>query len=134
MIQTQFASDVRDCLCSTSLFIACCETLLGRKISGISRNPGTQAERAENVQAVLHELSDNILQTDLNHISGSRIVAGDAVDIHSLLEILAALLTGDAEYQNTGMLSDGITCCCVLTSTNKGMSSKHRLSVLHNSC
>ena len=53
----------------------------------------------------MHELTANILQTDLSHISGSRVVAGDPVDVHSLLEILAALLTGDADCQTTGMLA-----------------------------
>ena len=83
--------------------MACCEALLGRKVQGIKRNPGTAAERADNIEAVLYELTANILQTDLSHISGSRVVAGDPVDVHSLLEILAALLTGDADCQSTGM-------------------------------
>ena len=84
--------------------MACCETLLGRKVQGVKRNPGTEEERADNIEAVLHELTDNILQTDLSHISGRRVVSGDPVDVHSLLEILAALLTGDADYQTTGRL------------------------------
>lgn len=83
--------------------MACCEALLGRQVKLAVRNPSTTQDRAGNIQAVLNELEDSVLQTDLSHISGSRVVAGDVVDIHSLLEILAALLTGEAEVHAAGI-------------------------------
>ncbi|KAL3143967.1 Centrosomal protein of 95 kDa [Trebouxia sp. C0010 RCD-2024] len=89
-------------LSSTSVFVACCEALLGRKLQGIQRRPASAQERAENVQAVLWELSHNVLQTDLSHISGQGVVSQDPVDVHNLLEIFSALLTQETQHASTG--------------------------------
>ena len=63
-------------LCSTSLFVACCEALLGKKLHGVRRRPTSAQERADNIQVVLWELSHGVLQTDLSHISGHGVVSG----------------------------------------------------------
>lgn len=96
------AIDESACICSTSVFVACCEALLGRKLQGIQRRPASAQERAENVQAVLWELSHNVLQTDLSHISGQGVVSQDPVDVHNLLEIFSALLTQETQHASTG--------------------------------
>lgn len=88
-------------LCSTSLFVACCEALLGRKLQDVRRTPTTAKERAENVQAVLWELS-HVLQTDLSHISSQGVVSQDPVDVYNLLEIMSALLTKDDPHLRLG--------------------------------
>ena len=82
--------------------MACCEALLGRKLQGIKRCPASAHERADNVQTVIWELSHTVLQTDLSHISSKGVVAGDPVDVHSLLEILSALLATDDQLITTG--------------------------------
>ena len=82
--------------------MACCETLLGRKLQGIKRCPASAQERADNVQTVIWELSHTVLQTDLSHISSKGVVTGDPVDIHNLLEILSALLATDDQLITTG--------------------------------
>lgn len=84
------------------MLVACCEALLGRKLQGIQRRPASAQERAENVQAVLWELSHNVLQTDLSHISGQGVVSQDPVDVHNLLEIFSALLTQEPQHEGTG--------------------------------
>ena len=104
MLGTQWvpAFDESACTCSTSVFVACCEALLGRKLQGVQRRPASAQERAENVQAVLWELSHNVLQTDLSHISGHGVVSQDPVDVHNLLEILSALLPEETQHESTG--------------------------------
>lgn len=97
-------SNISGCICSTSLFVACCEALLGRKLQGIVRTPASARERAENVQAVLWELSHNVLHTDLSHISGQGVVSQDPTDVHNLLEILSALLMQDNQHDSIGTL------------------------------
>ncbi|KAL0048849.1 hypothetical protein WJX82_000902 [Trebouxia sp. C0006] len=88
-------------LSSTSLCVACCEALIGRKLPGIKRCPASAHERADNIQTVIWELSHTVLQTDLSHISSKGVVAGDPVDIHNLLEILSALLSTDDQLITT---------------------------------
>lgn len=58
-------------------------------------------ERAQNVQAVLWELSQ-VLQTDLSHISSQGVVSQDPVDVYNLLEIMSALLTKDNQHSSLG--------------------------------
>lgn len=94
-------------LCSTSLFVACCEALVGRKLQDVRRKSTTAKERAENVQAVLWELCQ-VLQTDLSHISSHGVVSQDPVDVYNLLEIMSALLTKDEQR-----LSSGKSTSCV---------------------
>ena len=94
-----------DLLCSTSLFVACCEALLGRKLQGVRRKPTTAEERTDNVQAVLWELSHNVLQTDLSHISSQGVVSQDPVDVYNLLEIMSALMTQDNQPVRIGDLT-----------------------------
>ena len=82
--------------------MACCEALIGRKLQGIKRCPGSAHERADNIQTVIWELSHTVLQTDLSHISSKGVIAGDSVDVHHLLEILSALLATDDQLISTG--------------------------------
>ena len=102
MLLTEPASDESASICSTSLFVACCEAVLGRRLQGIHRRPASAHERAQNVQAVLWELSHNVLHTDLSHISGQGVVSQDPVDVQNLLEIVSALLTQDNQLETTG--------------------------------
>ncbi|DBA77644.1 TPA: hypothetical protein ACH3X1_009441 [Trebouxia sp. C0004] len=88
-------------LSSTSLFVACCEALLGRKLEGIKRCPASAHERADNIQTVIWELSHTVLRTDLSHISSKGVVSGDPVDVHNLLEIVSALLATDDQLITT---------------------------------
>ena len=84
------------------MFVACCEALLGRKLEGVKRRPSTVQERAENMQAVLWELSHNVLQTDLSHISSQGVVSQDPIDVYNLLEIMSALMTQDNQHGTKG--------------------------------
>lgn len=54
------------------------------------------------MQAVLWELSHNVLQTDLSHISGQGVVSQDPVDVYNLLEIMSALMTQDNQQGSSG--------------------------------
>lgn len=90
-------------VCSTSLFVACCEALLGEKLQGIIRCPASAHERADNIQIILRELAHTVLQTDLSHISSMGVVSGDPVDVRNLLEILSALLSTDDQSRLTGI-------------------------------
>ena len=86
--------DVRVICTSTSLFVAACEALLGRKLGGIERRPTTPEQRAMNIDAVILELQDNVIKTSLSHISGTAVVAGELRPIRDLLELLKLLAGG----------------------------------------
>jgi len=88
------AQDVRVICTSTSLFVAACEALLGRKLGGIERRPTTPEQRAMNIDAVIVELQDNVIKTSLTHISGTAVVAGELRPIRDLLELLKLLAGG----------------------------------------
>jgi len=78
-------------ICSqTSVFVAACEAVMGRHLQGINRRPGSDADRAANINEVIWQVA-HLLKTDLNHISGQRIALGDMHDIFNLVEIMAAL-------------------------------------------
>ena len=79
-------------VCSTtSVLTAATEAMIGRRIEGVARKPRSVEHRTHNVQCVLNELASNVLQTDLSHISATRVANGDPRDVKDILEILAAL-------------------------------------------
>ncbi|QDZ25740.1 hypothetical protein A3770_18p82580 [Chloropicon primus] len=84
-------NDVRAVCSSTSVLVASYEAVVGEKITGIIRRPANVQERAMNCDAVIHKLQENVLGTDLRHISGERITQGNLQDTYDLLEILSAL-------------------------------------------
>ncbi|GFR43588.1 hypothetical protein Agub_g4685 [Astrephomene gubernaculifera] len=78
---------------STGVFVAALEGLLQVRLEDVLRAPSTNAERAYNCNLVVDALSQ-ILDSDLSHISGQRVVEGSIDDISNLLELLAALCQG----------------------------------------
>ncbi|KAK3234444.1 hypothetical protein CYMTET_55301 [Cymbomonas tetramitiformis] len=82
--------DIEAVCSSTSIFVATCEALIGHRLEGVIRRPENNAQRAKNCDLVVAQLSSR-LGTDLSHISGENVVAGNLGDIRDLVEILSTL-------------------------------------------
>ncbi|GIL70262.1 hypothetical protein Vretimale_3533 [Volvox reticuliferus] len=85
--------EVRAVCSSSSLLVAALEGFLGRRLEDVLRTPKSPAERAYNINYVVDVLSQ-LLNCDLSHISGERIVEGSIEDIANILELLAVVCHG----------------------------------------
>ncbi|GLI58920.1 hypothetical protein VaNZ11_000704 [Volvox africanus] len=85
--------EVRAVCSSSSLLVAALECFLGRRLEDVLRTPKSPAERAYNINYVVDVLSQ-LLNCDLSHISGERVVEGSIEDIANILELLAVVCHG----------------------------------------
>ena len=85
MATVRTPNDVRAVCASTSVLVASYEAVVGEKIVGITRRPANVEERAKNCDLVIDRLQENVLGTDLAHISGMRITQGNLQDTYDLL-------------------------------------------------
>ncbi|XP_038047602.1 centrosomal protein of 95 kDa-like [Patiria miniata] len=91
--------------CTSSVFVALCEGILGDPLKGVSYVPVTKEDEIRNVQLVVDHLADKVLHCDLSHISGRAVVEGDRVAIQYLLEIQLGVM----DYIMEGIESEGST-------------------------
>ncbi|XP_022092702.1 centrosomal protein of 95 kDa-like isoform X2 [Acanthaster planci] len=91
--------------CTSSVFVALCEGILGDPLKGVSYVPVTKEDEIHNVQLVVDHLADKVLHCDLSHISGRAVVEGNRVAIQYLLEILLGVM----DYIMEGIESEGST-------------------------
>ncbi|XP_033630003.1 centrosomal protein of 95 kDa-like isoform X1 [Asterias rubens] len=89
--------------CTSSIFVALCEGILGDPLQGISYVPITKEDEIHNVQLVVDHLGDKVLHCDLSHIDGRAVVEGDRVAMQYLLEILLGVM----DYIMGGIDSEG---------------------------
>ncbi|GIL47507.1 hypothetical protein Vafri_4316 [Volvox africanus] len=85
--------EVRAVCSSSLLLVAALEGFLGRRLEDVLRTPKSPAERAYNINYVVDVLSQ-LLNCDLSHISGERVVEGSIEDIANILELLAVVCHG----------------------------------------
>ena len=83
--------DVRVVCASTGILVAAFEAILGKPLEGIERQPASAEQRVVNTNALILELQEGVLKTNLEHISGTAVVKGDIEAIRNLLEILSSL-------------------------------------------
>ena len=83
--------DVRVVCASTGILVAAFEAIVGKPLEGIERQPASAEQRVVNTNALILELQEGVLKTNLEHISGAAVVKGDIEAIRNLLEILSSL-------------------------------------------